>query len=285
MGMTMPLDRDALVYPMPGSLIGELHEAADTANAGRPDRPEMRLHRIDSRDDTLSVLLELQRCGGKMVQHCAFVSLPDGSSAYIEERIAEKAVTLAGATSGNVVINDDTRWVYQSKPRRFFGQMGELTPTDSTLYKTCWLNIDDRQGYITLGGTSLRLTKVAGQPGIWRRTGTMYDTCRLEYVQLPRDLKPNSDPVRFDAGQRIGVYALVALPNAKADETKSLADEINKTGWIIDSAGCLALKIRTYLVYANFSSSSQRIAAAGAKDLPAKTCGWMTVGVSGYPRQ
>jgi hypothetical protein len=283
MGMTMPLDRDAIVYPMPGSLIGELHEAVDAASSAPQEQPEVRSHKVDAKDDSLSVLMELQRCGGKVAQHCAFVSLPDGTSVYLEERTAEKEVALAEATSGNIAINDDMRWVFQSKPRRFLGRSGELTPSASTLYGTNWFNIDDRQGYIMLGDAQLRLTKEAGQPGIWRRAGTMYDTCRLKYVQLPKDDKPQSTSAHFDAGKRISAFALVALPNSKAAETRSLADEIIQAGWVADTGGCLTVTIKGYIVYANFATSSRRIAAAGTKALPARTCGWMTTSTTSRP--
>jgi len=274
MGMTLPLDRDALIYPMPGSLIGELREATDTSGPGTDERPDVRSHHAQAKDGGLSVLTELRRCGGKVAQHCAFVSLPDGRSVYLEERIAEKAVSLARATSGNIVINDDPRWVYQSKPRRFFGETGQVTPSDSTRFNTRWLNIDDRQGYVTLGGAPLRLTKVAGQPGIWRKTGTMYDTCRMEFVELPRDHKPDTAAIHFDAGQRIGAFALIALPNTGVKDTKSLAKATSKAGWIANEPGLLAVKLKKLLVYANFSDTARRIAAAGGHQIPPRSCGW-----------
>jgi len=220
-----------------------------------------------------------------VIQHCAFVSLPDGSSVYLEERIADQDVTLAGATSGNIVINDDPRWVFQPKPRRFQGQPGELMPSPSTPYRTNWLNVDSRLGYVVLGNALLRLTRVPGTPGIWRRTGTLYDTCRMEFVQLPHDDRRNAAPVHFNAGQRISTFALIALPNSRTAETKSLADEIRQAGWAADEAGCLAVRTRTCLVYANFSPTGRRIVAIGGKAIPPQTCGWSPVDASGRPRQ
>jgi len=275
MGMTLPLDKDTLIYPMPGSLIGDLRETATVTSSVADERPGVRSHQVAAKDNSLNVLLKLQRCGEKVAQNCAFVSLPDGSSVYLEERVAEKSVTLYRATSGNVVINDDVRWVYQSKPRRFFGEGGELTPSDATRFQTRWLNIDDRQGYIALGGATLQLHKVAGHPGIWRNSGTMYDTCRMEFIQFPQNDKADADSKRFDAGQRIGSFALIALPNVTSKATKSLAKKTSKTGWIANEAGFLAVKIKSHLVYANFSDSNRRLDAAGTNEIPRETCGWI----------
>jgi hypothetical protein len=275
MGMTLPLNRDTLIYPMPGSLIGGLREAAGPTNSGSDERPTVCSHQVSTTNSSLSVLLELQRCGGKVAQNCAFVSLPDGSSVYLEERIAKKAVALTRATSGNIVINDDIRWVYQSKPRQYFGQTGPLQPSNAIRHQTAWLNIDGQQGYVALGGAPLRLEKVAGQPGIWRNTGTLYDTCRSEFVQLPKDDEADAAPIRFEPGRRIGTFGLITLPTTRIEETKSLAGEISKTGWIANEAGFLAVKIKSYLVYANFSDSNRRIAIAGTNEIPRKTCGWI----------
>ena len=75
--------------------------------------------------------------------------------------------------------------------------------------------------------------------------------------------------------QRIGAFALIALPNATVAETKTLADDVARTGWVAREAGFLAVKIGSRLVFANFSDANRRLGAALTNAIPARRCGWI----------
>jgi hypothetical protein len=255
MGLTMPLDRDVLCYPMPGSYLGDVREHAADAPTTVPVSLKLLQHKVDARDDGFSVLASLERCSGKVRQNCAFVSLPEGASVYLEERTAVGKVEISLATSGNVVIFDDPRWVYQSGPRKFFGKLGELSPA-ATPHEGSWLNVDDRLGYVSLGATRVRLEKRPGRPAIFRGSNTMYDTCRLEFLHVAPEVGLPS--AEFRDGERIGAFVLVSCPNQTAKETAAVAERIDELGWQVNQPGLLAAKVDGYLVYANFSLQTEK---------------------------
>ncbi len=190
LGLTVPLNKDVPCYPMPGSLIGDVREAGTTGTADGGLSLKLLSHKLDLRRDGFGIMLELERCEGKVRQSCAFVSLPDGTSVYLEERVAGRDMAIASAVSGNVVLHDDTRWVYQPRPRDYFGTEGALAPQEAGVFTTPWVNVDNIMGYISMGSSATRLSRRTGQPGIWRKPDeTMYDTCRLSFATVAREFE------------------------------------------------------------------------------------------------
>jgi len=274
MGLTMPLDRDVLCYPMPWSYVGQVREPDGRATL------EVCSHRLTAYEDGFAVAVELGWCSGKVRQQCAFVSLPDGRSVYLEERRAAAKVAVELATSGNVTFFDDSRWVYQAKPRALFGKQGRLGSTAGTLHEGNWVNVDNRLGYAVLGADRFRLSAVPGRPCIWRGDGTMYDTVRLEFVHVgPASGK--AAHVSFDASDCVDRFAVVSCPNQTKEETAALADRMGRIGWQRAEDGVLALALDEYLVYCNASSETRSV-REGDETVPlaAKTSGWVTRGPS-----
>jgi len=272
MGMTMPLDRDVLCYPMPGSIVGEVHEAPDPETEKHGATPAVVHHHIRAREDGFSLTLELTWCSGKVRQNSAFISLPDGRSVYIEERIALEEVALAHAISGNIVLFDDTRWPFQDGPRTYYGIPGRLSPNPTDTMAGNGLSIDDRMGFIVLGSDRFRLYRHEGQPGIWRGGGTMYDTCRIEF--LPSGSEHSS--AVFHPGARISRFGMISCPNQTRRATAALAAAVRETGWILDAEGALALDVPPFLVYANFSSRDRSVPAEpDPRTLPPNSSGWV----------
>ena len=272
MGLTMPLDRDVLCYPMPWSIIGEVHEAAD----GETDECGATLglvrHQIEAREDGFSLMLELSWCSGKVRQNCAFISLPDGRSVYLEERVALEDVVLARAVSGNIALFDDTRWPFQDGPRAYHGASGRLRPDGTNTMVGNWLNIDDRMGCIVLGSDRFRLYRREGKPCIWRNDGTMYDTCRLEF--LPSESE--CGPVLFRSGAHISSFGMVSCPNQTRQATAATAATLRETGWLLDAEGALAFEVPRFLVYANFSAENRSAPTGpGRQTLPPNRSGWV----------
>jgi len=128
MGMTMPLDRDTLCYPMPLSTIGELRERLQEKNTDKRLSLKVRSHRAAVSENGFSAMADLELCAGKVLQHCALVSLPNGMSVYLPERRAVKRVEIGQAVNGRIAVFDDMRWPHQRNPRRFFSAQGEIRP-------------------------------------------------------------------------------------------------------------------------------------------------------------
>ena len=273
MGLTMPLDKDVLCYPMPWSYVGQVRESGERIVL------EVHSHRLAVHEEGFAVAVELGWCSDKVRQNCAFVSLPDGRSVYLEERRAKANVAIELATSGNVTVFDDSRWVYQERPRAFFGNQGRVKPEAGTLHQGNWVNIDDRLGYAVLGTNRFRLFAVPGRPCIWRGDGTMYHTCRVEFVHVAPAAAGETVPVSFDAGELINRFAVVSCPDQTKEKTAALSRRIGRAGWQVAKDGVLALTLDRYLVYSNFSRQAESV-LDGKKtvSLAPKTSGWATRG-------
>jgi hypothetical protein len=270
MGLTMPLDEDVLCYPMPWSYIGQVRES------GEPAKLQVHSHQLAVHEDGFAVTVELGWCSGKVRQSCAFVSLPDGRSVYLEERRAEANVTIDLATSGSVTFFDDPRWVYQGKPRTLFGEQGSLKSETGTHFRGNWVNIDDRMGYAALGTEHFHLFAVSGRPCIWRGDGTMYHTCRLAFVHLTRAAS-KAFPASFELGEQISRFALVTCPAQTKEATAEFARRMDRHGWQTAEDGVLALMLDRYSVYANFSSGTRSIFDdLKTISVAPETSGWVT---------
>lgn len=279
LGLTIPLNKDIPVYPMPGSLLGDLREeGAAGADGGVPDL-KLLSHTLNTRRDGFGLTLELERAGGKVRQNSAFISLPDGTSVYLEERAASHEVVIASASSANIVLQDDTRWVFQPRPRDYYGSGGTLTPGLAGTFSTSWVNVDNVIGYIALGSSAAQLSRRAGQPGIWRKPDeTMYDTVRLSFATATATKERPAGPRAYAGGERISVFSLISCPNQRKEQTAALAGRVLKEGWLADRDGLLAVRIDDYLVYANFSAERRPV----SPDFPAnaaapRSCGWFRV--------
>ena len=252
MGLTMPLDRDVLVYPMPWSMVGEVCEGADGTAGRLAAALDLVLSRVAAGDDGFSLVLELLWCSGKVRQNCAFVSLPDGRSIYLEERTALADVAIARAYSGTVTLFDDLRWPLQTEPRRYRGEIGELAPSPSALHTGSWLNIDDRLGYAVLGADGFHLCRVAGKPAIWRGDSTMYDTCRLRFDPVPGA----REAAAYEADERISRFVMVSCPNQTAEQTANLDADIRNRGWLDAGVDGLAVRVPPFTVRADFATGT-----------------------------
>ena len=269
MGMTMSLDRDLLCYPMPWNYIGEVRERSGGGAMAAEPSLKVKEHRVCDRGEGFGAMAELEWCSGKILQSCAFVSLPDGRTVYFEERRAADGVTVASATSGNVAFFDDLRWPHQSKARTFYGEGGPLALDASSSHTGNWVNVDDRMGYVVLGCYRFRLSLQKGRACIRRGSDTMYDTCRLSFTaELPDRA--------FEPGERLCAFAMASCPNQTAKQTKALAARVQQDGWVLSAARAFALKADPYMIYANFGAEPKRAYCDGeAFELPASSCGWL----------
>ena len=240
MALTLPLDRDVLIAPVPtGSYLGHL---ALAENVDDPDR--VTSHQVSQRDDGCGVVVQLQRCGGRVLQHSAFISLPDGMSVYLEQRYAQSQLTVADATSGNIAIYDDLRGPYQRADRLYFSELGPIAPDSQALIRASWVNVDDRLGFVALGAEGFRL-QLAND---YMRSpfGEQYRLSLLTFVpSMPTECQP---------GHRISAFALVTCPNQQSSETRALAATLAAAGWERDQADQLALVVGDRSVHADFQT-------------------------------
>ena len=168
-----------------------------------------------------------------------------------------------------------------ARPRAFFGEQGSLKPDGDTLDEGNWVNVDDRLGYAVVDSGRFRLVAAPGRPCIWRGDGTMYDTCRLEFVQAGPPAAGKTVSVSFQAGERINRFGIVSCPNQPKQETARLGRRLGRAGWHVAKDGVLALALDRYLVYANFSPRAESVLEGGeAVSLPAETAGWATRSLS-----
>ena len=237
MGFTVPLEKDVLCFPAVGGYIGTVAEASQP----KTDTTIVRRHHVKKDSDAFSVMMELERCEGKVKQCCSFVSLPDGRSIYMENRTSLKDITLASAESGSVCIYDDTRWPFQKKPRVFYSEAGTLnTQAGKKISGTgSWLNIDNRMGYAVLGSKSFSM----------HRSLEYYHTWSLNFES---SVSPGQ-ALRVHSGEEINCLAMVSCPWQQADDTALAAAELSKEEWRIHKDRVLAIHVNPYLVYANFT--------------------------------
>jgi len=259
MGITMPLQKDVLCCAYPcGSYIGDVDVGADTP------APPIRVVSCNAvaNGAGFGVVAELERCSGKVTQHCAFVSLPDGRSVYLEHREARQAVSVMSADSGNVWIYDDLRWPFQKRPRTFCSRDGILRPVSGRTYEGNWINVDDRMGYAAMG-----LEKFGLETSTDR-----YHTWRLAFVHPASGAVPQ----HFEPGQSISSFGLVSCPHQASGETEGMAEDMSRRGWHIKTAGVLALVIKPFLVYASFEERPEHCPLSdGRVHFRGRTAGWL----------
>jgi hypothetical protein len=257
MGMTMPLDPDVLVSPLPiGGYLGEVR----ARGRGNVDAPVLVWSRVQPRRDGFGAMVGLDRCDGKVRQNSAFVSLPDGKSVYLEERIALRVVALDLSESGNVSLYDDTRWPFQNAPRVFHGPSGRIDAEASPDPAGTWVNVDDRLGFAALGSDTIVFQRVEEE--------TDYGRWRLAFARGPSQA--------FPAGEKIESFALVTCPGEDREETAALSERLRETGWLLCETGALALRVGAYLVYAVFDPRHRRFPLEGRHvELPPQSAGFL----------
>ncbi|MHC4797523.1 MAG: hypothetical protein ACYTF1_12845 [Planctomycetota bacterium] len=266
MALTIPLDRDVLCYPLPNSYVGVVRQK------GREPYNTVRWHRVQKWDNAFSVLGKIDWCWDKVRQNLSFISMPDGTSVYIEQRIALQDIELDISRSGMVSIYDDARWPHQKKSRQFFGPTGVLEPADRT-FKGNWVNVDNRLGYAVLGRNSFRMLEVT--PAL-ERGRAHYHTVEIMFNYLP--LGPAGQPAgqKYRATKQISRYALVTSPHQNKEQTAVLAEALNKRGWLADRDGLMALEIGSYVVFANFSAHQEHFIHHGRSiTAPSLSAGWL----------
>ncbi len=214
LGLSMPLDLDTLCYPMPGSWFGDV-ECAETTGDDVDFGP-CELHERGGAE----VAISLQRCGVHLLQHCAFIALPEGGGVFLSELEALEDVTLTRVTAAAVWLFDDLRWPWQDSPRTLVGASGTLTDGE---HATGWVNVDDRLGCAVLGADRCMVQPIEGHPAIFREDVPMYDTLRIDFPLIAEELS-------LTAGERACRVAMIIRPGLSAEETEALASEMRWLG-------------------------------------------------------
>jgi len=262
LGLSMPLDRDTLCYPMQGSWFGDVALAGPSGEEaeGAPGPCALRWR------DGADAVVKLQRCGARITQHCAFIPLDEGGAVFLSELQADDDLTLARATAGTVWLFDDLRWPWQDAPRVLVGATGTLE-ADGTPHATGWVNVDDRLGWAAVGAARCVVRAVPGNPTIFRTDVPVYDTTRIDFI--PDDL-PASGAIALRAGERRCRFAMIVRPDQRADETRALAEEMSAGGWLSEAPGVLAFRAGDRVLFASFTAGAAHVAGARVEPW---TCG------------
>lgn len=239
MGLTMALDRDVLVAPVPpGSYLGRLFP-----EDGACGQDQVISCRVTRHDDGCGVVVQLERCGGRVLQQSAFICLPDGTSVYLETRRAQSDLSILSATSGNIAVFDDLRGPYQLHDRVYRSASGVVTP-DDTLHIADWVNVDDRLGLVAVGAKGFRLRLASDY--MHSPYGDQYRLGLLSFVSATTS--------RHGATDKIGAFALLTCPHQSAACTGTLAARVADAGWHTETETALALIVGGRLVHADFET-------------------------------
>jgi len=269
MALTVPLDRDVLCYPLLHGYVGVVRQK------GREPYNTIRWHKLRKWENAFAVMEKIDWCWDKVRQNVCFLSLPDGTSVYIEQRFALQDVELDMAQSGRVSIYDDIRWPHQEKPRRFFGRGGILEPSGKSIEGN-WVNVDDRLGYVALGRDSFRMLRV--EPAL-RKGRAHYGTVEITFNHLPVGPRGKDKAGHFRATQRISQYALITCPHQSKEQTALLAEALNRRGWpAVENDGLMAFEVGPYVVCVNFSAVEKKFTVRG-RDIVAEplVANWLPV--------
>ncbi len=263
-GMTLGLDRDVLVSSMPNTgMRGTITESGSSSTA-----ISVLEHQIAARADGLGATLKLERCLGGVLQYSALASLPDGTSVYLEQRVATRAITLSSATSGNVAIFDDVRGAHQEQDRTYLSDNGAVTPAAGVLRPANWINVENRLGLVALGtpGFTLKLSdQYAYSP-----YGTQYREGLIAFV--------TSESSTWAAGETISDFALISSPHQISADTETLAASVIGSGWQENDELALALEIGDRLVYANWSDEVRQFTCQNLTvEAQPGECGWLDI--------
>ncbi|MBN2557254.1 MAG: hypothetical protein JXB33_00720, partial [Clostridia bacterium] len=204
-------------------------------------------------DKGFSIMTEVPRAGGKIIQSSSFTALPDGKSVYIEKIKAIHNVLLASYETGRIGIgNENFEFIpkmakgfkdvyFNGIPERFHGgyEGEDVVRSFSGIDR---VNIDDTMGYLLFGSSGVEYRNIHKYPK-WKG---------LEDILILNKRDSHS----FKENEESAIFATVSIPNATSVETDEC---MTKTA--VTSEGNAHMVIRTtgYRVTVNFSGSDEVI--------------------------
>jgi hypothetical protein len=205
-------------------------------------RPNVLAREVAAGEDRLAIALRIARCGGKVEQWIAIVSLPGAPVVYLERLVARADIEVAEVATGTApILNEDAPGIAPN--RRVVAHAGgtdtivglSQQPPRLLRWKTGWANVD-------------------GQLGVLCSTGAMAwrDANAYRHSRLEEELVANyhTGIGEVVAGAEIGRCAVLFIPNQAPEATAASKLALEGSGHI------LAARFRKTIVAANLGSQS-----------------------------
>jgi cytochrome b subunit of formate dehydrogenase len=153
MGLVYASDDTWFISPDESSLTGRI-EIEGVKNT-RPKLEARKVTLLRNGDDGFAFVGAFARCGGKIEQRLAMVSLPDAPVVYVERLRARADVKVKSVNTGIVaILNEDAKPIVRNQ-RRVWTASGEHVmrgaagdPAKLHVWDTPWANLDDKLGVV-----------------------------------------------------------------------------------------------------------------------------------------
>jgi len=216
MGLVFPSDDTWFTAPSERGLVGRISckDADDT-------KPKVLDHFIKAKDG-FRFGARIERCGGKIDQWMAMVSLPEDPVIYMERLEARQQVTInERATAMAAIFNEDAPGISPNFRTLYFkGGKEKITgespePEKLRQWKSHWLNAEGKFGFITT------------QPQVWYRDNNKYRRGRLEEEIIGNFQKGQKT---YNPGEEIGFTGIVLIPNESPEQTTQQTLRMERKG-------------------------------------------------------
>ncbi|MCE5218325.1 hypothetical protein LLH03_14975, partial [bacterium] len=216
MGLVFASDDTWLTAPSERGMVGRLQ------CEGLPDStPKVERHQVSRTADGFALTAEIARCGGRVGQSVAVISLGSGPVVYLERLVARDDVTVTEVATGTVpILNEDAPGINPNQ-RTVSLEGSQVTvvgcsnqPAQLLRWTSPWACIDNRLGVLSSSGS------------LGYRDDNAYRRSRLE-EELIANYRSEVGTVK--AKDEIGRFAMAILPNCSTDETRALPLELAPT--------------------------------------------------------
>lgn len=257
MGMTLSREGGWMQTPLYESCVGTVRVAetsADRETLHESTVYETKRHDADIREDGFAVYALMERGTRDLLQHAAFVSLPDGRSVYFEQFEALAEVRLSSLETGTIGIRneyyaalpglaDGARMLYlPDSAARFESWRPHGRDTTADYPPAAYVNIDDKTGYLLYGSEGIRYFNPH-----------TFDKWKGGEDKLILNRRPQPAPMAY--GEISPLFAIVALPNRTAAET---AESHRQSHWF-DYGRSAVWTDRSWLVWCHFATDADSV--------------------------
>jgi hypothetical protein len=212
--------------------------------------------RIITYEDGFGAAAVMARGDGRLLQHVAFISLPDGRSVYMERFQVKEPADAEALYTGLIGIRNENyaampelapgvRTVYAcGREERFYGSFGGAD-REHRFGPAAYVNVDDEIGYVLLG--SRGVTYVNRRE--YRKWIVIEDMLILNAHEPEYRLEPGWLPP----------FVVLTLPNAGREATEQAAGHTHRLA--CGDECVIAVETDGYLAFANLRSERRTVTA------------------------
>ena len=273
MAMSVPAKGVWQITPLYASYTGTLQFAESKGRKGLTNEAIIRGVERESIlpfHDGFAATVTIARGARELLQHAAFLSLPNGATVYAEKFEALADCAVHEASTGIIGIRNEnypampelapgSRTIYRPEGEESFcGFYSEEEPNVVRAYEPpAYVNVDNYIGYVLFGSRGVKYINKHQYPK-WKG---------VEDILVLNEI---GDAV-FQAGERWAPFVAAAMPNESAAATAArsartmLLETVLAVGDAEEKAEyAIALEAENYLVTVNFSSVPERVRASKA---------------------